>query len=285
VNEHELESRIQRLVDGKLAPDERNALLAEIEHDPQLLEMYWDYMVLDSAFNCFSQSASSLQAEEPILSESTLEGRKKRQLRWSLLATAAVLAIAALVLRLILVADPAPVVTLRASPGSVLEVSHVAPEDKAPPPGTLIAGSRAQLKQGTVEVTFDNGVRSIVRGPADLTLHSDGKLFLQSGTAWFHVPEKAIGFQVETPEMIVTDLGTSFGVKSREGSPHEVHVFGGKVEVQTRRGGVAVTETLTAGIGARARPRSGASSEIPLAPTRLPDEPAGVPAPPPLELR
>ncbi|MCH7226218.1 FecR domain-containing protein [Haloferula sp. A504] len=267
MSQNEVEARIQHLIDGKLDPDARVTLLAEIERDPQLLEIYWDYVVLDSAFKRLSRSAASLQVESPLLSERDLGRRQKRQLHLSLLATAALLVLAAVLLRLILVPSSNPGVALRSSPGSVLEISHSVAEDKQPPPETLVPGSRARLEQGTVELTFENGVQSIVRGPADLTLHADGNLYLQAGTAWFNVPEKAVGFTVKTADMVVTDLGTTFGVRSQEGFPHEVHVFGGRVEASPR-GPASATETLNAG-AARAVGLGGRLREIPLDPNQF----------------
>lgn len=234
--------RIEDLFDGKLAPNERAALLAEIGRDPELLDIYWDDAVLEGAFARLSRSGMLLRADQAAITESALRGRGKRHLRWSLMAAAAVLALVAVALHLVSVRNAPPTVTLRLSPGSVFQVSHAMAE-KESLPGPLLPGSRARLDQGTVELTFASGVRSIVRGPAELSLYDAGNLFVRSGTAWFHVPAKAAGFKVQTPEMTVTDLGTEFGVRSRNGLAPEVHVFKGRVEVRTH-GPVSVTETL-----------------------------------------
>lgn len=257
----DLESQIQDLVDGNLAPDERAALLAEIGRDPALLEIYWGYVVLDCAFARLSRSGAFLRAEQAVITETSLRGRRKRHFRWSLAAAAAVLAMIGVVLRLMIVPAAPPMVALRASPGSIFDVSHSIEGQEAPPPGTLVPGSRAKLDQGTVELVFASGTRSIVRGPADLTLHDGGNLFLQTGTAWFHVPAECAGFKVQTPGMTVTDLGTEFGVRTRPDALDEVHVFQGKVEVRASYG-VKAAATLTANM-ARAAGVVGHLSEIP----------------------
>lgn len=261
MTQRDVESRIQNLVDGKLAPDERAALLAEIGRDPALLEIYWGYVVLECAFVRLSRSGASLRTEQTVIAETTRRSRRKGHIRWSLAAVAAVLALVAVPLHLIFFRIPPPTASLRVSPGSILEVSHIATGKDAPPPGTLMPGSRAKLDQGTLELTFANGVRSIVRGPADLTLHSKERLFLQNGTAWFYVPTGAAGFKVLTPGLIVTDLGTEFGVRTRPDSLDEVHVFRGKVEAGTQHG-VKAAATLTAGM-ARTAGDAGDFSEIP----------------------
>jgi len=85
------------------------------------------------------------------------------------------------------------------------------------------------VKQGCVEFTFESGVSCIVKGPADLTLLEENSLRLDRGSSWFHVPTKAVGFQVQTPELEVVDLGTEFGVISQPDENDEVHVLKGRV--------------------------------------------------------
>lgn len=123
-------------------------------------------------------------------------------------------------------------------------------------------GSRLEIRRGTVEVAFTSGVRGIIRAPAEISLRNPGLLHLAHGTAWFEVPPEAVGFQVSTPELILTDLGTEFGIRSNRDFPHEVHVFLGKVEVANLNGD-RQKEVLSAG-QARAAEPSGKWREISL---------------------
>jgi ferric-dicitrate binding protein FerR (iron transport regulator) len=268
----DIESRIQDLFDGKLAPDARAALLAEIGRDPELLDIYMDYAVLEGAFARLSRSGKLLHPEPVAIAKCDLPGRRKNHLRWSLIAAAAVLTLIAVSLHLISLRNSLPTVNFRLSPGSIIHVSHAMAEKEAPT-GTLLPGSRVTLDQGTVELTFASGVHSIVAGPAEFTLHDAKNLFLQSGSAWFHVPTKGIGFKVQTSEMTVTDFGTDFGVTSLKGLSPEVQVFKGKVKVQTH-GQDSSTETLNAG-AARSVGILGQLKEIPASSgnflTTLPD--------------
>jgi hypothetical protein len=102
------------------------------------------------------------------------------------------------------------------------------------------------VNKGTVELEFSSGVRGIVRGPADLTLQREDLLELTNGTVWFAVPKKAIGFTVNTPDLVLTDLGTEFGIISEPNFLDEVHVFDGKVEILSRNG-LKKSEILNAG--------------------------------------
>jgi len=162
-----------------------------------------------------------------------------------LLATAAMLVMGIIFMSWKLVPD-APMARVISSRGSVLTISH--PQDLKKPlkPNTLGPGSSIELAQGTVELTFSSGVRGIFQAPETITLTDERHLTLKRGAAWFHVPPGAVGFEVLTPHLQVVDLGTEFGVVSREDGSDEVHVFTGKVEASARHG-EAARETLVAG--------------------------------------
>jgi len=66
-------------------------------------------------------------------------------------------------------------------------------------------------------------------------MHADDLLYLNEGTAWFHVPKQAIGFQVKTKDLTIVDLGTKFGVFAKPDDHDEVHVLKGRVQVTANR--------------------------------------------------
>jgi hypothetical protein len=86
----------------------------------------------------------------------------------------------------------------------------------------------------------------IVVAPAIFNLQSENRLLLQQGTAWFRVSKEGYGFQVVTPEMTVTDLGTEFGVLSHSNISDEIHVFSGRVVAQSLNA-LHTKETITSG--------------------------------------
>ena len=100
----------------------------------------------------------------------------------------------------------------------------------------LAVGSRLSLSQGAVEVTLPSGVEALVQAPAHLILEREDRIYLKHGIARFRVPPEGAGFQVRSPEMLVTDFGTEFGIISGSGGSDEVHVFKGSVKVERRRG-------------------------------------------------
>ena len=88
-----------------------------------------------------------------------------------------------------------------------------------------------RLKSGLAQIVFYSGARMVIEGPTDLKLISPNEVACQSGRLIAEVPPQAIGFRVSTPQMNVTDLGTSFGLEVKERRT-ELHVFKGSVEFQ-----------------------------------------------------
>jgi len=243
----ETEEQIQDLVDGKLDGTARDALLTRLKTDPALLELYCSYAELESAFRRMRTSRFALGKGIADIHEGAARRMHRRMFAVALASAAAVLALLGAILGALVVANPPPTLTLRTSPGSLIDVIHSPDAKNQPDPGTLAGGSSAVLAQGTVELQFRSGVRAIVQGPADFTLHDKNELHLRKGTAWFEIPPKAVGFRVQTPGLAVTDLGTEFGVRTRPHGLDEVHVFRGMVEARSRRSLKAV-ETLTTGV-------------------------------------
>jgi hypothetical protein len=125
------------------------------------------------------------------------------------------------------------------------------------------------LRQGAVEFTLSSGVTAYVEAPADLSLLEKNRIFQSIGRTRFQVPKDASGFQVMTPDLLITDLGTEFGVLASPESPNEVHLFKGKVEVAHRRG-LRKTEVLSGQVARVAGP-AGHLQPTPLRPDEFPE--------------
>ncbi len=97
--------------------------------------------------------------------------------------------------------------------------------------GDHVLNEPLKLLSGFVTLTFDYGAEVVVEGPAEFTPLSADKMILQMGKAFAHVPNKAIGFTIDTPSSCVVDLGTNFGVQTLADGSSEVHVFEGKVNL------------------------------------------------------
>lgn len=102
---------------------------------------------------------------------------------------------------------------------------------EAPRLGAPLEPGWLRLKSGLAQIVFYSGARVAIEGPAELQLISSGHAFCRRGRLAAEVPPQARGFQIHTPQGIVTDLGTAFGLKV-EDERTELDVFKGKVDLQ-----------------------------------------------------
>jgi len=104
-----------------------------------------------------------------------------------------------------------------------------------------------RLKSGLAQIVFYSGARVVVEGPAEVQIVSPSEASCRSGRLTADVPPQARGFRIGTPQMDVTDLGTSFGLDVKERRT-ELHVFKGSVEFQSATG--SARQSLKEGAGA-----------------------------------
>lgn len=89
------------------------------------------------------------------------------------------------------------------------------------------------IDTGLVEVTYANGVKVTLEGPArfDVESGTSGRLF--HGKLVSSVPKGAEGFQVAYHGGKVVDLGTEFAMEVKPGAAADIGVFEGEVELHT----------------------------------------------------
>ena len=259
---NELESLINDLIEGVIAEEEFARLQQELTENPEARKIYCQYIHVQNALDEHSSGASAFASSKVVPIEKILRRQRSRQFKIAILAAAAVLIISLVTMRLFFVDAARPAsLAFQTSPGTQFTLEHRG-DDDSPEGMVLEKGSRLRLRQGTVELSFASGVKSVVMAPADLTLHGDDTLFLRKGTAWFHVPKGAEGFTVRTDDLNVVDLGTEFGVFAKPGDHDEVHVFKGAVQVSAKRLRKD-SVTLTVGEARRIDP-VGRLTEIPI---------------------
>lgn len=135
----------------------------------------------------------------------------------------------------------------------------------------LAAGRRLRLRSGIVEIAFVSGTRVVVEGPADFELTGANRAVLHAGRMIARVPPEARGFSVRSSDLLITDLGTEFGISLMPGKVADVHVFQGTVDVtlpagSAEAGGASTTPIrLTSGMAARCPVSgSGVTQKIPV---------------------
>ena len=88
------------------------------------------------------------------------------------------------------------------------------------------------LLRGTATLTFASGAIVSLEAPAEIELVSGMQALVKHGRVVAEVPEEAIGFRLDTPDLEVKDLGTVFAVSvDREGGTSQVDVIDGEVEI------------------------------------------------------
>ncbi|MBX3416132.1 MAG: FecR domain-containing protein [Pirellulaceae bacterium] len=102
------------------------------------------------------------------------------------------------------------------------------------------------LDAGEVQFTMASGVVVEVFAPSRIEFVTENSLLLHSGELSATVPPKAYGFQVITPSVVVTDLGTVFDVGVEVNGTTEVEVRQGSVFVSSREESTQQQWTLDA---------------------------------------
>ncbi len=235
-NRKELDKSLSRLMDRELNHIEFHALEELLVQSPEARAHYFEYMQLHHTLDTrHRRPVQSLPGASVISMDEVIKRERRRQFKTATGIAAAVVLLLALVLGLRSIQDKPATLAFQSAPGSLFTLTHDGPGN-APVGYVLEKGSRLQISQGTVELRFASGVKSIIEAPADMTLHADDTLFMRQGTAWFEVPKEAIGFTVKTSSMEVVDLGTEFGVTTHKDKQDEIHVFTGKVKATALRG-------------------------------------------------
>ncbi|HSP43019.1 MAG TPA: FecR domain-containing protein, partial [Luteolibacter sp.] len=213
MNPSELQSLIQRLLDGELTAGEFAALEAELSQNPEALATYRAWVGLHCGLQRHAMRHSAVAKLPVVPVDRVLTLQRRRTVRISLLAAAAVLLVSAVALWL-KQSTPAPdsFAGFRTAPGSSFTITHSG-NGRRPPDGKLAEGSRIVLDHGVAEFDLPNDVRAIVEAPATLTLIDERTVDLDRGRAFFEVQSPdGHGFTVITPNQKIVDLGTSFGV-------------------------------------------------------------------------
>ncbi len=105
------------------------------------------------------------------------------------------------------------------------------------------------VSSGLFEIQFDKGTKVVVEGPATFIARQRNEGYLSRGKLVAHVPRRASGFKLKTPQATIVDLGTEFGVNVDESGRTDVHVFQGCVLAElngTEDSGKSVSRVLAA---------------------------------------
>ncbi len=224
----------QRWLNGELSDEQFAALQESLREKPEFRREFIRLANLDSGLR-------DLAMVEDVAPEVTLFPAAKT-LRAGFLAMAAALALLAVSVALFLkqptadsVAGDAPrtmgVAVVTAEANAVWEENGQAIRKGAPlEPGVL------RLESGLAQIDFFGGASISLSGPAEIELVTRDKAVLNHGRLKAEVPPAARGFEILTGDVVLEDLGTTFGLAVDENVGANLIVFDGEVVATGRDG-------------------------------------------------
>lgn len=225
INPNELWQQLQALEDGSIEADSRDELMKLVAESETAQRLYLEYFELSSIL----QSEASTQDEQgklPPVAKANLQGPVFRR---SILTAAAILALFAAIMSIVMIQRP-DAALVNATAGARWSVDGVSSEQDGETT-RLEAGSRIRLESGTMEVTIPSGVRMVMQGPATVAFPELDKPSLLSGWIWIDSEESDSPFELNTPALLVRDIGTRFGVRVLKSGETEIHLVEGKLEL------------------------------------------------------
>lgn len=100
----------------------------------------------------------------------------------------------------------------------------------------LAEGDAVEIAAGCLELTFKNGARIVLSGPAVLVLNSPRAVRLEEGTLFVELPAELAEFAIDTPTSRFVGNGNEMGVKVVDSSSAFVECLKGAVDVFVRYG-------------------------------------------------
>ena len=232
MNPQQMEMKILRLLDGEPGEEEWRETHALLETSEEARRIYCAHARLSAMLGQMPRERVSLAANALSVKQA-LAMEWRRNFRVAFGAAAAVILLLLVSLQWVIFRSEAVLAQVRASPGAKFAITHQK-ESRGTGDGSLVEGTRVDLKQGVLEMRFATGARAVVRAPATVEILDKSSIRLDQGIAWIRVEPEAKGFQVVTPRAVITDLGTEFGVVSEGRGRDSVHVFSGRVSLQMR---------------------------------------------------
>ena len=230
---NDIESLIDRWLEGSLDTDQQHQLTAWLKQHPEDMQRFVEANV---RHQMLSSVVRGVMVEEEVsdatstaqIQESNAQIQKRRSGSSARIAAGVSLAACLLVAagwffqagdRVEIVDSFLSVAMIQGTQAGQLKV------------GDRLGAQTISIADGLVRLQFDDGVEVTLQGPAGYELISPGRTRLHSGLLTATVPPGAEGFQVDTPTAAVVDLGTAFGIELDAEGFALVSVFDGEVQV------------------------------------------------------
>lgn len=222
----ELESLVACYLDGRLGPEEAQALRVRLRADPAARSTFVAMLDIHALLTGDAALKGRFLGEQqtsqpPRLAEAPARPRWRVARRpWSWLGAAAAV---------VLLAGAGLAWLNREQPPRIVRAVGDRFEGRAPARDG-IEGRELRLAAGLLELRFPRSEATVViEAPAVFRVLDDRTLWVGAGRVAAHVRDGRRGLRLVTPHTEVLDLGTRFAVDVIDGRRSEVHVFEGKV--------------------------------------------------------
>lgn len=220
----DLKARIDEYLDGTLEAEGMRALEEQLQQSKAARDYFVRYSGLHS--DLFLDARSNRVADRALGTIAPTAGRQQRSGLRAIAVAAGILLAMFLGWRLGVhrksATEPEAVAWL-------VNAQDCQWADGQSPEEGLTVGTILNVERGLAEIRFRKGTHVVLNGPAKLELLSDNSARLHRGRVSARVPESAIGFELQSPQGKVVDLGTEFGVAVGEDGSTDVYVFKGEV--------------------------------------------------------
>jgi ferric-dicitrate binding protein FerR (iron transport regulator) len=224
-----MDDLLQRLLDGQIQPDEKARLQAAILQDPKVRDYYIDSLLACAVIRRSSQATGDLSESDLIhaLSGGERLSASRRFVR-HLRSVAAVLVLGAIILvswTLLRHETQGQIV------GRLTGVYEAQWDGPYPRPGRPLHAGSYDLREGLAQLELGEGASVLLQAPCQIEMNNIDEITLTSGKLTVAVSPQARGFRVRTPTVLITDLGTEFGVIAHTNGSTEAHVLKGRISM------------------------------------------------------
>jgi hypothetical protein len=228
MNRRELEMNLQDLFDGQIEAEALHTLEQQLRADPDARDLYRDYAHLHNAMQLRADGIDLLHV---VPMNRVIARRQRRYLRRAVISTAAALVVSTVIAGLMIATQPqTPRLTATATADTRWTVDGEA-QDPRKGEWLVTKGSTVRVLSGTVKLQPESGAALVMQGPAHASFPEIEKPVLHHGWLWIDSADSGCSVEVGTPELLVRDVGTRFGVRVPEQGPAEVHLIDGRVDV------------------------------------------------------
>lgn len=95
-------------------------------------------------------------------------------------------------------------------------------------------GSTVEVTSGTLKLLHETGAELVIQGPALVEFPQFQHPVLRHGWLWLDTKESDLEFRIDTPELLLEDIGTQFGTHVPLDGPAEVHLIEGRVDAMSK---------------------------------------------------